>query len=101
MRWTSLPVVATAILLLSSPANAYPILVGVVANDTGGIIPWSPEAHRLRHAIASAYCARYFKYARITSVRAQYGDYIGFACHWRIPGAAVASRTRRAVIISK
>ena len=100
MRWTSLSVVAAAILLLSSPASAYPILVGVVANDTGGIIPWSPEAHRLRHAIASAYCARYFKYARITSVRAQYGDYIGFACRWRIPGTVVVGRPR-GVVVSK
>jgi hypothetical protein len=54
----------------------------------------------LRHAIASAYCARYFKYARITSVRAQYGDYIGFACRWRIPGAVVVSRPR-GVVVSK
>jgi hypothetical protein len=100
MRWMSLPVLATTILLLTFPASAGPILVGVVANDTGGIIPWSPETHRLRHAIASAYCARYFKYARITSVHAQYGDYIGFVCRWRIPGTVVVSRPAR-VFVSK
>jgi len=100
MRRTSLPLLVTAILLLTSPASAGQILVGVVSNDTGGIIPWSPEAHRLRHAIASAHCARYFKYARITSVHAQYGDYIGFRCLWRIPGTVVVSR-RREIVISK
>ena len=87
MRWMSLPLLATTIVLLTAPANAGPFtLVGVVSNDTGGIIPWSPEAQRLRHAIASSYCARYAKYARITSVDAQYGGYIGFVCRWRIPG---------------
>ena len=100
MRWMSLPVLATAIVLLAFPANAGQILVGVVSNDTGGIIPWSPEAHRLRHAIASAHCARYFKYARITSVHAQYGDYIGFVCRWRIPGTIVVSRQHR-IVVSK
>jgi hypothetical protein len=100
MRWTSLPILVAAVLLLTAPAHAFPILVGVVANDTGGIIPWTPENHRLRHAIASAYCARYSKYAVITSVHAQYGDYIGFACRWRIPGAVVVSRPR-GIVISK
>jgi hypothetical protein len=98
MRWILLPVLATAILLLAFPASAGPILVGVVANDTGGIIPWSPEAQRLRHAIASSYCARYSKYARITSVDAQYGGYIGFVCRWRIPGYVEVSRSRGFVV---
>ncbi len=52
------------------------------ANDTGGIIAWSPEAQRHRHAIAGDHCARYGKVHRITSVAPRYGDYIGFACYW-------------------
>jgi hypothetical protein len=85
----------TAIVSFAAPASAGPfVLIGVVANDTGGIIPWTPENHRARHAIAAAYCARYFKTARITSVHAQYGDYIGFVCRWRIPGTVVVSRPR-------
>lgn len=100
MRWT-LPVLAAAILLSTVPASAGPfVLIGVVGNDTGGIIPWSPETHRQRHAIAAAHCARYFKYARITSVHAQYGDYIGFVCRWRIPGTVVVTRSR-GVVVSK
>jgi hypothetical protein len=100
MRWI-LPVLAAAIVSLAAPASAGPfVLIGVVANDTGGIIPWTPENHRARHAIAAAYCARYFKIARITSVHAQYGDYIGFVCRWRIPGTVVVSRPR-AVYVTK
>lgn len=50
-------------------------------NDTGGIIAWSPEAHRFRHEIASDFCATWGKVHRITSVTPRYGDYIGFACY--------------------
>ncbi len=56
--------------------------MGIRANDTGGIIPWSPDNQRDARAIASELCARYNKYARITSVHAQPGDYIGFRCVW-------------------
>jgi hypothetical protein len=56
--------------------------LGITANDTGGIIPWSPDNQRAAREIASELCARYDKYARITSVHAQPGDYIGFRCVW-------------------
>jgi hypothetical protein len=56
--------------------------VGFVGNDTGGIIPWSPETRRLARDIAAEHCASYRKFARITSVHARYGDYIGFECVW-------------------
>lgn len=52
------------------------------ANDTGGIIAWSPEAHRARHALASEVCASFRKIHRITSVTPRYGDYIAFRCYW-------------------
>jgi len=55
---------------------------GMRGNDTGGIIPYSPENRAAAFAIASEHCARYNKYARINSVHAQYGDYIGFSCVW-------------------
>jgi hypothetical protein len=51
-------------------------------NDTGGIIPWSCENEAMAQHIAAAYCARWDKYHRITSVHRQYGDYIGFNCLW-------------------
>ena len=55
---------------------------GVTGNDTGGIIPWSPGIRQIAFNLASEHCGRYNKYARITSVHARYGDYIGFACVW-------------------
>jgi hypothetical protein len=54
----------------------------VHGNDTGGIIPWSPENEVRAPALASAHCARYKKYARATSIVRQYGYYIGFECVW-------------------
>jgi hypothetical protein len=52
-------------------------------NDTGGIIPWSCENEATAREVAQAYCASWGKFARITSVRRMYGDYIGFNCLWR------------------
>jgi hypothetical protein len=52
------------------------------ANDTGGIIPWSCENEAEAHQIAGAYCARWNKFHRITSVHRRYGDYIAFNCLW-------------------
>jgi hypothetical protein len=51
-------------------------------NDTGGIIPWSCENEALAQEIAAAYCARWDKYHRITSVHRQIGNYISFNCLW-------------------
>src|SRR5262245_11058898 len=54
----------------------------VKANDTGGIIAWSCEAEAVAQEIAADQCARFGKYARITGVHRQYGDYISFNCLW-------------------
>ena len=78
MGWERASMVLSAGLLLACCAGPN----GIAANDTGGIIPWSPENQRSAHTIASELCARYNKYARITSVHAQPGDYIGFTCVW-------------------
>jgi len=56
---------------------------GLTGNDTGGIIVWTPENQLVAREWAGDHCARYGKYARITSIHAQYGDYIGFACEFR------------------
>lgn len=68
-----------ALALLSAGAHAQ-VYRG---NDTGGIIPWSCENEVDAREIAGAYCARWDKYARITSVHRMYGDYIAFNCLWR------------------
>ena len=58
---------------------------GPKGNDTGGIIPWSPGAELEALAIAQENCGRYDKYARITSMRRQYGDYIAYECRFDPP----------------
>ena len=63
-------------------ASANEVIPPLKANDTGGIIAWSPEAHRVRHALASEVCASFRKIHVITSVTPRYGDYIGFRCYW-------------------
>ena len=55
---------------------------GVTGNDTGGIIPWSPENERIAAVWARDHCARYNKYARATSMTRGYGNYIAFECVW-------------------
>jgi hypothetical protein len=53
---------------------------GIKSNDSGGIIPWTPETALNYRQIAAAECGRWYKVAYITSVHAVYGDYIGFVC---------------------
>ena len=66
------------VFLLGAPAHAQIYH----AKDTGGIIPWSCENEAMAQQIAGAYCARWDKYHRITSVHRQYGDFIAFNCLW-------------------
>ncbi len=73
----SFPILGIA-LLAGGCAGVY----GVKSNDTGGIIPWTPENEAMAQSIASERCASFDKYARITSVNARPGDYIGFRCVW-------------------
>jgi hypothetical protein len=69
-------VVALMLMGMSAHAQIYH------GNDTGGIIPWSCENEAEAHQIAAAYCARWAKYHRITSVHRHYGDFIAFNCLW-------------------
>jgi hypothetical protein len=72
-----LPIAALLGLAACTGPNA-----GLTGNDSGGIITWSPEHQQVARDWAADHCARYGKYARITSVHAQYGDYIGFTCQF-------------------
>jgi hypothetical protein len=77
-----LQVLALALSLSALPAHAEVwSIFGINGNDTGGIIPWSPDlrAFGYREA-AQKHCDGYHRIARITSVHARYGDYVGFAC---------------------
>jgi hypothetical protein len=79
MQCQSLPFLAIAIGFLAGGCAG---VNGVTSNDTGGIIPWTRENQHMAYSIASERCAWYDKYARITSVNAYPGDYIGFECVW-------------------
>ena len=80
-------VAAASLLMLMTPAHAVNgerwSVFSINGNDTGGIIPWSPalRAFGYRDA-AQAHCDGYHRIARITSVHARYGDYVGFACEF-------------------
>ena len=84
MRFRMLPAAALVLSLCGLPAQAEIWSVfGINGNDTGGIIPWSPDlrAYGYREA-AQHHCRGYHKLARITSVHPRYGDYVGFACEF-------------------
>ena len=81
MRCKSVIAAAVALPLLASAAQAgFFGIWGGHSNDTGGIIPWSPDIAYSYREIAAAECARWDKIAVITSVHRVYGDYVGFAC---------------------
>jgi hypothetical protein len=87
-----------ALLLLAAPLTGASAGVGPIeANDTGGIIAWSPQNARQARTIAREHCARYGKLARITSSYARYGAYIGFAC--RVPRAYLVRQHKRSRVI--
>jgi len=52
----------------------------VTGNDTGGIIPYSPDVEHYYREMAADHCARWGRLSHITSVHRRYGDYIGFIC---------------------
>jgi hypothetical protein len=78
-------VLAAALALSFATTGAQAGFLGIWgghSNDTGGIIPWSPEIAYTYRDIAAAECARWNKVAYITSVHRVYGDYVGFVCFY-------------------
>ena len=53
---------------------------GITGNDTGGIIPYSPDVRHIYRAMAADYCARWGRLSHVTSVQRRYGYYISFVC---------------------
>ena len=66
-------------LFLAAPASAG-WFDAIKGNDTGGIIPWSPDLLQTLHPTANAHCANYNKIALVTGLPAQPGDYAAFVC---------------------
>ena len=67
---------------------------GHKSNDTGGIIPWTPENERNAFAIAEANCRSHNKYPMATSIRRVPGDYMAYKCVWDPPARV---RVRRMI----
>ena len=97
---TMLAVAALSAMLVSN-ANAWNDILNSVwgpkGNDTGGIIPWSPENEKNSFEIASAQCARWNKFPVATSIHRIPGDYISYKCVWDPPVAVRHSRQYRRV----
>jgi len=55
----------------------------VTGNDIGGIFPYSPDVEPIYRQIATDHCARWGRFAKVTSIHRVYGDYVGFVCYDR------------------
>ena len=88
--------VAAFSVMLTPQAHAWNDLFNSVwgskGNDTGGIIPWSPENEKNAFAIAESNCRFWNKYPVATSISRVPGDYIGYSCVWDPPRPAAHSR---------
>ena len=101
---TSVAVAAISLMLVSGASAWNDILNSVwgpKGNDTGGIIPWSPENERAAFDIAKEQCARWNKHPVATSIHRIPGDYIGYKCVWDKPATVVQHRSRVNVKIDK
>lgn len=65
---------------------------GHKSNDTGGIIPWTPENEKNAFAMADANCRSHNKYPLATSIHRVPGDYIAYKCVWDPPRRLRARR---------
>jgi hypothetical protein len=99
MNRKTVAIAALGALLLSSAgvAASHIGVHGPKGNDTGGIIPWSPEYEAAALDIAQHNCGRFRKFALIRSVRRVYGDYIAYDCVWEPPQRFYVERPGRRV----
>jgi hypothetical protein len=76
----------------------------VKGNDTGGIIPWTPENEMNAFAMAEANCRSHNKYPVATSIQRVPGGYMAYKCVWDPPPVSRARRIieeREAITINK
>ncbi len=74
-------VVAAALGVMLTSCGIY----GPKGNDTGGVIPWSPENESMMQMIAQEKCGYYRKYAVIMNIHRVYGDFISYRCRFNPP----------------
>ena len=75
---TAKAVLAAMLGLMLASCGVY----GPKGNDTGGIIPWSPDNERMALDIAQSDCGWYNKYAVIRVIHRVPGDYISYDCQF-------------------
>ena len=95
---TSVAVAAISLMLVSGASawnDIFNSVWGPKGNDTGGIIPWSPENERDSFEIATAQCARWNKFPIATSISRRPGDYIAYKCVWDPPRFVARHHSRR------
>jgi hypothetical protein len=100
---TTVAAAALSLLLVSGASAWNDILNGVYGpkgNDTGGIIPWSPDNELMAFQIAQENCGYYHKYAVATSITRGVGNYIAYKCVWDPPGVAVRHRHHRRIDVT-
>ena len=68
-------------LMLASCAGVH----GPKGNDTGGIIPWSPDNERMANDIAQGNCGFYNKHAVLRTINRVPGDFISYECRFDPP----------------
>ena len=60
-------------------------IYGPKGNDTGGVIPWSPENELMMQMLAQDACGYYGKLAVIINIHRVYGDFISYECRFGPP----------------
>jgi hypothetical protein len=81
-RITAIGLFAALLLAASGAAADHFGSHGPKGNDTGGIIPWSPDNELHAFDIAQANCARFNKFAVLRTIHRVYGDFIVYDCRW-------------------
>jgi len=101
MRLKALAAVAVVLSLCGGAAHAVNgetwSVFGINGNDTGGIIPWSPENEKNAFEIAENNCKFWNKFPVATSIHRVPGDYIGYACVWDPPRVVTHHRRNQRV----
>ena len=92
MNWKVFAIAAASLSLASCG------VIGAKGNDTGGIIPWSPENEARAFDIAQRQCGYYHKFAVATSITRGPGNFISYKCVWDAPGAVVRRRERDVIV---
>ncbi len=74
--------IGLTLVLAASLAGCAGVGPGGTGNDSGGIIPWSPDNQAHARDYAMRHCAYYDKVAHMEPIYPRYGQYISFTCYF-------------------